>query len=79
MTPSEAVQFMVEHKILSLKTPDGLEISLHPEALASKGTDVKDDDVDGPDLDERGSTGMTRREQDELFGQTFEGDFAKGR
>lgn len=66
---------MRENKILHLRLPDGLEITLHPEALLPSTPAAQPETVDGPPLDERGSTGMTRREQIDLLGQTFEADF----
>lgn len=77
MTPAEAIAFMVQHKILALKTPDGLEITLHPEALSTVKPDDKTIEVDNAELDIVGATGMTRREQIDLLGQTFETDFER--
>lgn len=77
MTPKDAVDFMLKNKITSFKTPDGLEITLSPEALAPPQTKVESESVGGPNLDELGSAGQSRREQLELFGTTFEQDFKK--
>jgi hypothetical protein len=71
MNPAEAVAFMRLHNIEHLRLPDGLEITLGPDIIPPP----KPDRVDGPDLNERGSGGMTRQEQIELFGQVYETDF----
>lgn len=74
MDVKEAIAFMRENKVLHLKLPDGLEVSLDPEAFVAKPVA---DEITGPDMDERGSAGLTRREQMDLYGQWFEGDFPK--
>jgi len=77
MKPADAIKMMKEHKIIHLRLPDGLELTLSPEAFAAPAADVKADPVDEKHLDERGSSGMTRREQLELLGTTFEADWKK--
>lgn len=75
MTPTEAIAFMKENRIVSMKTPDGLELVLHPEAFQPDRVDVKPDAVDEAPMNVVGSTGMTRQEQIDLYGTTFEADF----
>ncbi len=77
MTPKDAVAFMLANKITSFKTPDGLEMTLSPEAFVPPKEKVKPDTDEGPNLDELGSAGQSRREQLELFGTTFENDFRR--
>ncbi len=77
MTLEETVSWMKKEKILALKLPDGTAISLDPEAFALPPPEPEADG--GLDLDEVGSTGMTRREQLELLGRTFDADFKKAK
>lgn len=74
MTAAEMAVFMREHKILHMKTPDGFEMSLHPDALAPEKIDDQKED---PKEKELGATGLTRAQMRELFNQTFEEDFQK--
>jgi hypothetical protein len=76
MTPAEAVAFMKAHKILKYRCGD-LEIELAPEALDPEMTAAPEADK-GPDMDERSPRmGLTRQEQIDLFGQTFEDDYKR--
>lgn len=79
MDAKEAIQFMKENKVLHLRLPDGLELTLAPGALIEAPALPEPSEREDPTLDERGSTGMTRREQIELLGTTFEGDFPRKR
>jgi hypothetical protein len=79
LTAIEAIAFMKEHRILQLKDGD-LEITLAPDALQAPPANTKPSKEAArveKMLDELGLTGMTRREQLDLFGQVFEGDFKK--
>lgn len=73
---TELVAMMKANKIQALKLPDGTAIELAPDAFDAPPFEPPPA-VDGPNLDERGSAGMTRRDQLELFGQVFEADFRK--
>lgn len=75
MTPEETVAWMKKNHVLAFKNTDGLEIHLDPDAFQPDRVDVKPDAVDGPPMNVVGSTGMTRQEQIDLFGTTFEADF----
>ncbi len=77
MTPAEAVAFMKEQRILSLKLKD-LEIVLHPDALLSEKEIEKREEIE-PELDDNeiGLSGVTRRRQKELLGHVIESDFPK--
>lgn len=76
MSPQDAVKFMKANKIVALRLPDGLEITLMPDAMLPEAPPPAPD-VGEADLDEVGSTGMSRRAQMDLLGQVFEADFAK--
>lgn len=71
---AEAVAFMKANKILHLQNRE-TTITLHPDALAEAPVDFKPEAPVGPNLDEPGRTGMTRRQQMELYGTVFEEDF----
>lgn len=75
MSPVEAIEFMKKNKIVALRLPDGLEMTLAPQAFDDEAPKVEPDPKDGPDLDKIGITGMTRRQQIELFGRAIETDF----
>lgn len=76
MTPQEALAFMKNNRILRLRTPEGLELELHPDAFTSTSPiEIEDEPAN---LDVKGKHGMTRREQQELFGHVFETDFVEG-
>ena len=79
MTLEETVEFMKAHKILALKLPDGTAVSLDPSAFEPAPAKIEPELIDGPDLDEQGSGGMTRRQQIELLGCVYESDFRKGK
>jgi CBS domain-containing protein len=76
VTPDQAIAFMKEHKILSLKLKD-LELVLHPDALfePTKPAEIE------PELDDKeiGLSGVTRRRQKELLGVVIESDFVKAK
>lgn len=76
MELTELVAFCRKNGITSLKTPDGHEITLAPEVPPAP---LAPEAVDGPDPDEVGLTGQTRRQQLELFGTVFESDFPRKR
>jgi hypothetical protein len=76
MTLDETLKFMKANLITSLKLPDGTAIELHGSAFDNEAT-PPDETPAGPDMDERGRTGMSRNEQLELLGQVFEGDFKR--
>lgn len=77
MTPIEAVKFMRENKVITLRTPDGLEVQLDPASFQDSAMPLDSAIAGGPDMDEVGSRGMSRRQQIELFDQIFEDDFRK--
>jgi hypothetical protein len=76
MTPTEAIEFMRANKILHFRCGD-LELTLHPDGLAEPG-DLPKMEVE-PDLDdkERGTSGMTRKQQQDLLGHVIEAEFRK--
>lgn len=71
------VNMMKKNKIMSLHTPDGVAIDLHPSAFEPEALDAPKADEKGPDMDEIGPTGMSRAQQIALLGQVFESDFDK--
>lgn len=77
MTPDEAIAFMKKNKVLHLKLADGLELHLAVDAFREEPATPVVDEKEDPTLDERGSSGMTRREQIELLGGVYEADFRK--
>ncbi len=77
MTLEETVAFMKTNKILALRTPEGLEVSLDPTAFDEAPKTPAPEAAGGPNMDEVGSKGMTRQQQIDLLGQVFESDFKK--
>ncbi len=75
MTPEETVKWMRANNVIEYKSVDGLVLRLSDVAFQPDRVDVKPDAVDGPDMSVKGSTGMSRQEQIDLYGQTFEADF----
>lgn len=75
MSPEEAYTFMRKNMVISLKTPDGLELTLDPRAFEPAPLPEDPEADGGPDLDVVGSTGMTRRQQIDLLGEAVEADF----
>jgi len=77
MTPSDAVLFMREHKIVHFRDGD-LEITLHPAAFEEPAQPADDQKL-SEDLDDKelGRSGITRRRQFELLGFVDENDFRK--
>lgn len=73
----QLVAMMRKHKIMSLHTPDGVKIDLHPSVFDPDAPAEAPDTEKGPDLDEIGSTGTSRAQQLAILGQVFEDDFVK--
>lgn len=73
----QLVSMMKKNKIMSLRTPDGVAIDLHPSAFDPDALPDVPDTEKGPDENEIGNTGTSRAQQMAILGQVFEGDFVK--